>query len=57
MTGSPLVVHDTIVFILEWNVNVRTLLILQGLLSKAFCDMAKKVSVRVKDEGKLITND
>ena len=47
----------TIEFILEWNVNEHTLHHIQGLLNKVFRDMANKVIVRVKDEGKLITND
>ena len=47
----------TIEFILEWNVDEHILHCIQGLLSKAFCDMANEVIVRVINEGKLITND
>ena len=47
----------TIEFILEWIVSEHALHQIQDLLSKAFCDMANEVIVRVKDEGKLITND
>ena len=47
----------TIEFILKWNVHKHTLHHIQDLLNEAFCDMANKVIVRVKDEGKLITND
>ena len=47
----------TIEFILKWNVDEYTLHDIQDLLNEAFRDMANKVIVRVKDEGKLITND
>ena len=47
----------TIECILKWDVDKHALHHIQNLLSKAFCDMANKVIVRVKDEGKLITND
>ena len=45
---------ETIEFVVEWNINERTLSHIKGLLSKAFKDMAKSVQVRAIKEGNSI---
>ena len=45
---------ETIEFVVEWKINERTLSHIEGLLSKAFKDMAKSVQVRAIKKGNSI---
>ena len=53
-TTSHHLICETIEFVVEWKINERTLSHIEGLLSKAFKDMAKSVQVRAIKKGNSI---